>query len=136
MRKLILPLWLLLVMPIANAETQKSIKGTRDAALEMISEFLQAQYKAPKEQIRQVSILNEAENSLTVQAKFQKNACTLTLLKKASANTFGWVVQQHRCDPEFSATTHPNELSAEKATKVVTEVTKHLGGYDGPFGVF
>ncbi len=102
MKKIILFLGLLVTIPMVSADTPKPIKGTREAALEAVTWYLHGYYKVPKEAIKRVLILGATVDSLTVQATFRKNACTLQLHKDSSAQGLGWVVQQHRCDPEWT----------------------------------
>ena len=65
--------------------------------MQVVAEYLQGYYKAPKSTITPLTVLAKTADSLTVQTHFRDMVCTMKVVKNADANQLGWVVQQHQC---------------------------------------
>ena len=93
---------LFLCIATAFAGNIKPEKGSRDAAVQLVGDWLQAYYKAPTEPVTRVAILKATDVRMIIQANLRHQVCTLTVKKKdVNANALGWLVEQHNCTEEL-----------------------------------
>ncbi len=71
--------------------------GTPMAARQAAVKFVSTLYGAPSESISTI-LLDAKGEFAVVRTTWAKEACTLKLVKHATANEFGWVVQEHPCE--------------------------------------
>lgn len=89
-----------LLLSISNASAApagKPVKGTNEAAVQVVTEWLQVYFKAPNEPVIRTAILKSSGKALTIQATLRNNVCTLQLQKNLNANELGWVIAQNIC---------------------------------------
>lgn len=96
MKKLTFTLILIAVAFSTNAED--AIKfGSPAAATKVASDFLVLMYQAPKEQmILKTPMINGAW--ATINGSIPNKKCALKLQRHDTANSYGWVVQEFKCD--------------------------------------
>ena len=70
--------------------------GTPMAARQAAVRFVSILYGAPSESVNTI-MLEAKGNFATVRTAWENQACTLKLVKNATANELGWVVQEHPC---------------------------------------
>lgn len=92
---------LLLSLAPANAYTSTKFNaGSREAAIQMTTDWLQGFYKKPTEPVTRTEVLQSSDASMTIKSSFQGLACTLNMKKYLNVNKFGWVVEKHVCTKE------------------------------------
>ncbi len=70
--------------------------GSPEAAVKVGSDLIQLLYSVGSSEI-QAGTPSISDNVANLQIRAAGNVCDLTLLKNATANQFGWIVQFHTC---------------------------------------
>ena len=72
------------------------VSGSQEAAVQVGVEFVQLLFGTAPDQVKVGSTSFNA-NAASVQLRSAVNECDLELIKNASANKYGWIVQLHIC---------------------------------------
>ena len=84
---------------ISSLAIAQPIGGTPEAAIKIGSEFLQLILGVAPGEVK-VGTTSFNDNAASLQLRASGSVCDLELLKNASANKYGWVVQLHTCKKE------------------------------------
>lgn len=90
-------LWVIAAFAIqSSVAVALPVSGSQDAAVQAGSDFLQLLYGVGPDQVK-VGKTSFNDNAAILQIRTAANECNLELIKKASANKYGWELQIHSC---------------------------------------
>src|ERR1017187_3287783 len=84
------------VLGISQAFADEPKSGTQEAALAVAQKFVELIYVIPASSLNATVVKSDAD-WVTVKVAAPTKACTLSLVKNATANQQGWVVSTHEC---------------------------------------